>query len=111
MERRLNELGERSFWQPPDDATPEQIAEFELFAAKMRVPDDQVTTWLDIAGVPLQAKWDAIREHVTQISDQSPFMLLGLDGWREAWSREAYVLRESRVPTTVPETDFFAGVV
>ena len=110
MERRLNELGQKSFWQAPDDATPEQLAEFEAFAAKMLVPDDQVTTWLDISGAPLEAKWAAIHEHVTQISDDSPFMLMGLDGWREGWSQEAYVLRESRVPTSLPETDLFAGI-
>ena len=111
MERRLNELGQKSFWQPPDDATPEQLAEFEAFAAKMLVPDDQVTTWLDVSGAPLEAKWAALHEHVTQISDESPFMLMGLDGWREGWSQEAYVLRESRVPTSLPETDLFAGIV
>jgi len=110
MERRLNELGQKSFWQPPEDATPEQLAEFEAFAAKMLVPDDQVTTWLDVSGAPLEAKWAAIHEHVTQISDESPFMLMGLDGWREGWSQEAYVLRESRVPTSLPETDLFAGL-
>jgi N-acetyl-1-D-myo-inositol-2-amino-2-deoxy-alpha-D-glucopyranoside deacetylase len=110
MADRLKELGQRSFWEPPEDATPEQIAEFEAFAARMLVPDDQVTTWLDISGAPVEAKWAAIHEHVTQISDQSPFMLLGLDGWRQGWSKEAYVLRESRIPTSLPETDLFAGI-
>ena len=50
MAERLQELGKRSFWEPPEDATPEQIAEFEEFAAKMMVPDEDVTTWLDISG-------------------------------------------------------------
>ena len=40
MNERLRELGQRSFWEPPEDATPEQIAEFEAFAAKMLVPDE-----------------------------------------------------------------------
>jgi N-acetyl-1-D-myo-inositol-2-amino-2-deoxy-alpha-D-glucopyranoside deacetylase len=110
MTERLRELGKRSFWEPPDDATPEQLAEFEAYAAKMLVPDETITTWVDIAGAPLDAKWNAIREHVTQISDQSPFMLLGLDGWRDAWAREAYILRESRVESALPETDLFAGI-
>ena len=110
MESLMAELGRKSFWSPPDDATPEQVAEMEAFAAKMLVPDELVTTWIDIAGPPLQAKWDAIHEHVTQISDESPFMLLGLDGWRESWAIEAYILRESRVETSLPETDLFAGI-
>jgi LmbE family N-acetylglucosaminyl deacetylase len=110
MADRLKTLGQKSFWEPADDATPEQIAEFEAYAAKMLVPDESITTWLDISGQPLDRKWAAIREHVTQISDQSPFMLLGLDGWRDAWSKEAYILRESRVESTIPETDLFAGL-
>jgi len=111
MSDRLKELGQRSFWEPPEDATPEQIAEHEAYAAKMLVPDESITTWIDISGAPVDAKWAAIHEHVTQISDQSPFMLMGLDGWRESWAKEAYVLRESRVETSLPETDLFAGVV
>jgi N-acetyl-1-D-myo-inositol-2-amino-2-deoxy-alpha-D-glucopyranoside deacetylase len=110
MEARLAELGRKSFWSAPDDATPEQIGEMEAFAAKMLVPDDLVTTWIDVSGPPLEAKWNAIHEHVTQISDESPFMLLGLDGWREGWAKEAYILRESRVETALPETDLFAGI-
>jgi N-acetyl-1-D-myo-inositol-2-amino-2-deoxy-alpha-D-glucopyranoside deacetylase len=110
MEARLAELGRKSFWSAPDDATPEQIDEMEAFAAKMLVPDELVTTWIDVSGAPLEAKWKAIHEHVTQISDESPFMLLGLDGWREGWASEAYILRESRVETTLPETDLFAGI-
>ena len=46
-----------------------------------------ITTWVDISGAPLDAKWAAIHEHVTQISDDSPFMLLGLDGWRDGWAK------------------------
>ncbi len=110
MEARLRETGQKSFWSPPDDATPEQIAEMEAFAARMLVPDESVTTWIDVSGPPLQAKWDAIHEHVTQISDESPFMLMGFDGWRENWANEAYILRESRIEATVPETDLFAGI-
>jgi len=110
MQERLHELGQRSFWEPPEDATPEQIAEFEAYAARMLVPDERVTTWLDISGAPLEAKWNAIHEHVTQISGQSPFMLLGLDGWRDSWANEAYILRESRIESALPETDLFGGI-
>jgi LmbE family N-acetylglucosaminyl deacetylase len=110
MRERLEALGKPTFWSTPPDATPEQLAEFEAFQAKMLVPDEQVTTWIDISGEPLERKWHAIREHRTQIADENTFMLFGLDGWREAWSREAYVLRETRVQTTTPETDLFAGI-
>jgi LmbE family N-acetylglucosaminyl deacetylase len=111
MQEALAARGEKSFWSPPDDATPEQIAEFEAFAAKMLVPDEQVTTWIDVSGDPLERKWKAIHEHRTQIAADSPFMLMGIEGWRDGWGKEAYILRESRVETAKPETDLFAGIV
>jgi N-acetyl-1-D-myo-inositol-2-amino-2-deoxy-alpha-D-glucopyranoside deacetylase len=111
MNERMKAAGLKPFWAPPDDATPEQIAEMEAFAAKMLVPDETITTWVDVSGAPLQAKWDAIQEHVTQISDDSPFMLMGLEIFRDTWGREAFILRDSRIGSTLPETDLFAGIV
>jgi mycothiol S-conjugate amidase len=51
-----------------------------------------------------------MHEHVTQLADDFPFFLIGLDGWREGWAREAFILRESKVETATPETDLFAGL-
>jgi LmbE family N-acetylglucosaminyl deacetylase len=109
MREALEAQGKPSFWAPPEDATPEQLAEFDEQMAKMLVPDESITTWIDI-GDAVDRKWEAIRKHVTQISDDSPFMRFGLDGWREFWGREAFILRESRVDTPKPETDLFAGL-
>jgi LmbE family N-acetylglucosaminyl deacetylase len=111
METLMAERGQRSFWAPPDDATPEQIAEMEAFAAKMLVPDETITSWIDTSGAPLEAKWLAMHEHVTQLAPDFPFFAMGLDGWRNGWSKEAFILRESRVETSKPETDLFAGIV
>jgi hypothetical protein len=47
---------------------------------------------------------------VTQINMDFPFMKLGFDGWKEFWSRETYVLRDSMVETEKPESDVFAGL-
>jgi N-acetyl-1-D-myo-inositol-2-amino-2-deoxy-alpha-D-glucopyranoside deacetylase len=109
MNERMTALGRRSFWLPPEDATPEQLAEHAAFMDRATVSDDKITTRIDITPY-LDQKWAAIRRHVTQISLDSPFMLLGLEGWRESWSTESYILRESRIPTTLPETDLFAGL-
>ncbi len=109
MNEAMADLGKRSFWMPPEDATPEQIAEFQAFMDKMLVPDEAITTRVDV-GPYVEAKWDAIHEHVTQISDESPFMLFGLDGWRRWWSTETYIRRDSRVDAPIPETDLFAGL-
>jgi len=111
MNDKLKEMGRQSFWMPPEDATPEQIAEFEASTAKMLVPDEKITTRVDVSGAPLQAKWDAIHEHVTQISQNSGFMALGFEGWSEFWANEHFILRESRIESAMPETDLFAGIV
>jgi N-acetyl-1-D-myo-inositol-2-amino-2-deoxy-alpha-D-glucopyranoside deacetylase len=109
MNDRLTELGVESFWLPPKDLTPEQLTEFEARMAMMLVPDDTITTWIDISST-IDQKWEATRRHVTQISAESPFMKFGLDGWRESWNKESYILRESTVATSLPESDLFAGL-
>ena len=109
MNERLAELGTDTAWLPPKDATPEQLAEYEERMKQMLTPDDQVTTWIDISDV-LETKWEAIQKHVTQINMDFPFMKLGFEGWKEFWGRETYVLRESMVDSTIPESDVFAGL-
>jgi N-acetyl-1-D-myo-inositol-2-amino-2-deoxy-alpha-D-glucopyranoside deacetylase len=109
MNERLVELGVETGWVPPKDATPEQLAEYEERMKQMLTPDDQITTWIDISDV-LEAKWEAIQKHVTQINMDFPFMKLGFDGWKEFWGRETYVLRDSMVETDKPESDVFAGL-
>ena len=109
MRDRMEALGEESFWSEPKDATPEQLEGFRAQMAKMLVPDESITTWIDISDV-LDLKWAAMWRHVTQMSPDSPFLRFGKDAWREFWVKEAYVLRESRVPARNPETDVFAGL-
>jgi len=111
MRDAMKASGRPSFWEPPEDATEEQRREFEAFAAKMLVPDETITTWVDISGDPIDRKWRAIQRHVTQIAMDNGFMTLGEDGWKTHWAKEAFVLRESRIPSTTPESDLFAGLV
>ena len=85
------------------------MLEYEQQMAKMLVPDEAITTRVDI-GAHLDAKWRAVERHVTQISRDFPFVAVGMDAWREFWSVEAFVLREARVPVSLPETDLFAGL-
>jgi LmbE family N-acetylglucosaminyl deacetylase len=110
MREFYERTGQPNPWAPPEDATPEQLAEMEAEAARMLVPDEAITAWVDISGEPLEQKWAALAEHVTQIAPDFPMVAFGLDGWRELWTKEAYVLRESRVETVVPEDDLFAGI-
>ena len=106
---RMAAAGEQSFWSEPADASPEEKAQWQERMAKMLVPDEAITTWVDVSDV-LDRKWAAIGKHVTQMSPDSPFLRFGKDAWQEFWAKEAYVLRESRVPSTTPETDVFAGL-
>jgi N-acetyl-1-D-myo-inositol-2-amino-2-deoxy-alpha-D-glucopyranoside deacetylase len=109
MAERMKAMGKQSWWSPPDDASPEERAEFEAQVAKMLVPDETITTRVDISPV-LEAKWAALRHHVTQMAPDNPFIQFGLEGWREFWAQETYILRESRVESALPETDLFAGL-
>jgi N-acetyl-1-D-myo-inositol-2-amino-2-deoxy-alpha-D-glucopyranoside deacetylase len=111
ISERMAELDKPSPWGPPPDATPEQLAEFEAYQAKMLVPDEAVTTWVDIAGAPLERKWAAMREHRTQLADDFVLLAGGIEGWQRYWSREAFILRESTVDTPKPEDDLFAGLL
>jgi LmbE family N-acetylglucosaminyl deacetylase len=107
---QMEAIGKPNPWAPPADATPEQLAEFEAFQARLLVPDESITTWVDISGSPMEKKWAAMKAHRTQLADDFFFLAVGLDGWREHWSREAFVLRESRVESARPEDDLFAGL-
>ena len=109
LQDRMEAIGERSFWSPPEDATPEQTAEFEAYAARMLVPDETITAWVDVSSV-LDARWQALQAHVTQISEENPFVRFGADAWREFWFREAFVRRECRVDAPLHEDDLFAGL-
>ncbi len=109
MQEAMEKQGRPAFFSPPEDATPAQLAEFEARIARMLIPDESITTWIDV-GDFIDLKWNALRKHVTQMSDEMPFFAAGIDGWREFWSREAYVLRESSVETPKPESDLFAGI-
>jgi N-acetyl-1-D-myo-inositol-2-amino-2-deoxy-alpha-D-glucopyranoside deacetylase len=110
MADELTAIGKPTPWALPDDATDEQRAEFEARMARMLIPDESVTTWIDIAGEPIRSKWRAVERHVTQIAADGFFMALGLDAWERLWARESFILRQSRVETTLPETDVFAGL-
>ncbi len=111
MRDRMEALGLESFWSEPKEASAEELAEWRARMARMVVPDSAITTWVDVSDV-LDRKWAAIARHVTQMSPEHPFLKFGIEGWREFWTREAYILRESRVgPTNVRETSVFEGLV
>ncbi len=110
MAEALEELGKDHPWRPPDGGSPDELAAFEAQMARMLVPDEAITTWIDVSGAPLEAKWRAVGRHVTQLAPDNFFLAPGLEAWQRWWDREAFVLRESHVATRLPEDDLFAGL-
>ena len=107
---RMEAAGEKSFWSEPEGASEEELAAWRERMAKMLVPDERITTWVDVSDV-LDRKFSALQKHVTQMSPNNPFLRFGEDAWREFWSKEAFILRESRIgPTSVTETSVFEGL-
>ena len=51
-----------------------------------------------------------MRAHVTQISEDNPFVRFGKEAWADFWNREGFVRRETRVAAPDTETDLFAGL-
>ncbi|HYN70070.1 MAG TPA: PIG-L family deacetylase [Candidatus Eisenbacteria bacterium] len=109
MRERMEADGEESFWSEPTDASPEEQEAFRARIARMLVPDESITTWVDVSDV-LEQKWAAIGRHVTQMAPDNPFLRYGIEAWREYWSKEAFILREAHIDVDLPETDLFAGL-
>jgi N-acetyl-1-D-myo-inositol-2-amino-2-deoxy-alpha-D-glucopyranoside deacetylase len=106
---RMRELGHNPWNEPGPGATDEERAAYEAFMAKLLVPDERVTTKVDV-NVFLDAKFAAMRAHATQLAPDFPFLAVGVEGWREFWPYEAFILRGARVETAAPEDDLFAGL-
>ena len=108
ISERLAAIGERAPWSPPEDATPEQLAEFEAYQAKMVDPEGPLAS-VDVSDF-LDAKFRALTAHRTQMAPTNPFVRFGVEGWREFWTHEPYVLLHAHVPTEPDEDDLFAGL-
>jgi len=72
-------------------------------------PTHHTTTQIE-CGHYFEARDDALRSHRTQIDPEGFFFAVSPEMQRQTWPWEDYSLIQSRVPTDVPETDFFAGL-
>jgi mycothiol S-conjugate amidase len=73
------------------------------------VPEREVTTRIHVADFFAQRD-AALRAHASQIDPNGFFFAVPRDVELEVWPTEEYELAESRVDTTLPEDDLFAGV-
>jgi mycothiol S-conjugate amidase len=73
--------------------------------------DDRVTTQIDI-GPWFDVRLDALLAHATQVDPESAFWFgLPREVARTIHPYEDYILAASRVESSLPETDLFAGVM
>ncbi|WP_433199542.1 mycothiol conjugate amidase Mca [Nocardia sp. CA-107356] len=69
----------------------------------------RVTTQIECAKYFPQRD-DALRAHATQIDPNGAFFAIPMEMQQRLWPTEEFELAESRVPTSRPETDLFAGI-
>jgi mycothiol S-conjugate amidase len=77
--------------------------------AARELPEREVTTHIECADW-FEARDESLRAHATQIDPAGFFFAVPRDLERAVWTHEEYELAESRVPTTLPEDDLFAGI-
>ncbi|MEM7340660.1 MAG: mycothiol conjugate amidase Mca [Actinomycetota bacterium] len=72
--------------------------------------DHRITTKIDISG-HYSVRREALLAHATQVDPNSPFWFgLPDDAAMKAYPWDDYILGHTRVETTMPESDLFAGV-
>ncbi|MDI5966888.1 mycothiol conjugate amidase Mca [Streptantibioticus silvisoli] len=72
-------------------------------------PERQLTTHVPCAEF-FEIRDKALIAHATQIDPDGFFFRVPMDIQKEIWPTEEYELAQSRVDTTLPESDLFAGV-
>lgn len=70
---------------------------------------NHATTRINVAK-HLEIRDAALRAHASQVEPEHQFFFLPNHIVRAAWPTEDFRLAASRVPTTTPETDLFAGI-
>jgi mycothiol S-conjugate amidase len=76
---------------------------------KMDRPDREITTFVPCADF-FEIRDKALLAHATQIDPDGFWFHVPMDVQKEIWPTEDYELAKSRVDTTLPESDLFAGV-
>ncbi|MFF6958121.1 MULTISPECIES: mycothiol conjugate amidase Mca [unclassified Streptomyces] len=72
-------------------------------------PERQLTTHVPCADF-FEIRDKALLAHATQIDPDGGWFRIPMDLQREVWPTEDYELAQSRVDTSIPEDDLFAGI-
>lgn len=87
----------------------ERLLRYEQGGRPAWLTSHEVTTKVPV-GDYLEKRDAALRAHRTQVDPDGFFFATPNDFLREVWPYDDYVLVDSRVPTSVPESDLFAGL-
>ncbi|NQX11266.1 mycothiol conjugate amidase Mca [Microbacteriaceae bacterium VKM Ac-2855] len=90
----------------PEDSRLEM---FEKMLERIGDAPSLATTRVDVADF-FGPRDDALRAHASQVAPDSPFFFFPHELLRAAWPSDDFQLVQSRVASTLPETDLFAGV-
>ena len=100
--RRIAEMAKSAGMKPPfGEADPDSL--------EFVTPDELVTTRVNCRD-QLSRKREALIAHRSQLTEEFALLSVPEEILREHFSDEFYQLVFSRVPTTLPETDVFAGL-
>lgn len=91
------------------DPQSEVIPMLESYMERVKSRPYSGTTSVEV-GKFFEVRDEALRAHASQVEPNHPFFFWPNDMLREAWPYEDYRLAESRVPTSIPESDLFQGV-
>ena len=90
----------------PDMPEPDPAEVAEM--AKMGLPDDEITTWVDATAFSGQ-KFDSLAAHASQ-GDNIFFLKMGKERFGELMGTETFVRVQDTTGAAVPENDLFAGL-
>ncbi|MBO8193312.1 mycothiol conjugate amidase Mca [Streptomyces oryzae] len=76
---------------------------------KMGIKERQITTYVP-CGDFFEIRDKALIAHATQIDPDGGWFRVPMDIQKEVWPTEEYELAKSRVETSLPEDDLFAGI-
>lgn len=101
--QRFGELM-REFHPEMPEPDPAELAEM----AKIGLPDDEITTWVDATAFSGQ-KFDSLAAHASQ-GDNIFFLKMGKERFGEFMGVETFVRVRDTTGAALPENDLFAGL-
>ena len=104
---RMRELFDEFSDGEPDPET-EELFEGDGDAPKIGLPDDQVTTFVDVRAYA-RPKFDALAAHASQ-EENIVFLKAGLERFAELMGTETFLRVADSTGAPTPEDDLFAGL-